>query len=71
MNESVGALQSEELACLQKFRARAAKLAASNPTLSKQMLFTKACEAMPKTLERYMWVRQRLLLMGVGPLPLR
>jgi hypothetical protein len=71
MNESVEALQTEELACLQKFRARASKLAASNPTLSKQMLFTKACEQMPKTLEKYMWLRQRLQLMGVAALPLR
>jgi hypothetical protein len=71
MNESVEALQAEELACLQKFRARASKLASSNPTFSKQMLFSKACEAMPKTLERYMWIRQRLQLMGVPAQPLR
>jgi hypothetical protein len=71
MNESVAELQAEELACLQKFRARAAKLAASNPAMSKQILFTKACEQMPRTLERYMYIRQRLQLMGVPGLPLR
>jgi hypothetical protein len=71
MNESVGALQAEELACLQKFRARAAKLAADNPGVSKQILFARACEQMPKTLERYMGIRQRLGFMGVAALPLR
>jgi hypothetical protein len=70
-DESVAELQGEELACLRKFRARAAKLAADNPDTSKQILFAQACEQMPKTLERYMWIRQRLQLMGVAALPLR
>jgi hypothetical protein len=71
MNESVAELQAEEAMCVQKFRQRAAKLAADNPGASKQILFAKACEQMPRVLERYMWIRQRLQFMGVAALPLR
>jgi hypothetical protein len=68
---SVAGLQGEELRCLQKFRARATRLAADYPDVSRQILFARAVEQMPKTLEKYLWIRQRLQFMGVAALPLR
>lgn len=71
MNESVAELQQIEQQCLQKFRERAAKLAAVHPDMSQRMLMCKAIEAMPRVLEAYMAVTQRLRFMGVAAAPLR
>jgi hypothetical protein len=69
--ETIEQLRAEEAACLTKFRARAAKLAASNPGMSQRMLFARACEQMPKVLERYMYISARLRYAGIEPQPLR
>jgi hypothetical protein len=70
-NESVEELQQEERACLAKFRQRASELRAQHSDWSSTYSFSKACESLPKTLSRYMWVQQMLQSRGVASLPLR
>jgi hypothetical protein len=71
MNETVEDLVEVERECIARFRSKAAKLAASNPGVSAQVLFARAVEQMPKTLEGYQAARQRLQFMGIAALPLR
>jgi len=33
--------------------------------------FTKACEGLPKTLSRYLWIQQLLQARGIASAPLR
>jgi hypothetical protein len=71
MFDTVEELRDAEVACLKKFWRRADQLRAAHPGASQQVLFSKACEAMPKTLEKYLYVRQRLQLFGLPALRLR
>jgi hypothetical protein len=70
-NESVEELQQEERACLARFRQRAAELRSQHADWSASYSFTKACEGLPKTLSRYMWLQQMLQARGVPMQPLR
>jgi hypothetical protein len=71
MHESIAELQEVERRCLKKFRAKAAALRSADPTLSVQIAFARAVEALPKTADAYQHARQRLQWMGVVALPLR
>ena len=71
MFDTVEELQAAEEQCLEKFRRRADQLKAAHPGMSDRLLFAKACEAMPKSLQKYLYCRQRLQLLGVPALPLR
>jgi hypothetical protein len=64
-------LQQTEADCIRKFRNKAEELRAVNPTLSPQIAFARAVEAMPKCAAKYQHCRLRLGMAGVGPLPLR
>jgi hypothetical protein len=71
MSESISELQATEQMCLQKFRAKALKLMAQNPAMSKKAAFVKAGEQMPQTRTLYMAATQRLLFMGIDAASLR
>jgi hypothetical protein len=68
---SVESLQAQERECLSRFRQRAAELRAQHADWSSTYSFTKACEGLPKTLSRYMWLSQMLQARGVPMQPLR
>jgi hypothetical protein len=68
---STPALQAEEQECLQRFRQKASELRAQHADWSSKFAFSKACEALPKTLNRYMWVQQMLQSRGIPMQPLR
>jgi hypothetical protein len=51
---------------LRRFRNKAAELREHDPTLSKQVAFSRAVAAMPRTANRYEFVRHRLGMLGVG-----
>jgi hypothetical protein len=59
-----------EIDCIAKFRARADKLVAANPLLSREIALAKACEQMPNTMARYLRARSVLGLRGVAGLRL-
>jgi hypothetical protein len=67
---SIEELQETERECLNKFRSRATKLAASYPGASRETLFARAVEEMPKTANRYQAARSLLQLSGIRALPL-
>jgi CBS-domain-containing membrane protein len=69
-SETIEDLQAIEAECLQKFRARAKKLAAANPQMSRENVFCRAVEAMPRTAGRYQHARALLQLSGIRALPL-
>jgi hypothetical protein len=71
MYESVEELQSQEMECLRRFRAKAAEIRAAHPELTSQIAFARAVEALPRTASKYQYIRSRLGLMGVPALPLR
>ena len=62
-------LQETEADCLRRFRAKADKLRAADPRLSKEIAFARAVELMPKTANRYQSTRSLLQLRGVPSLP--
>jgi hypothetical protein len=64
-------LQRTEQECLARFRRKAQEIRAQHPELTAQVAFARAVEALPKSAERYQYVRHRLLLMGIAALPLR
>jgi hypothetical protein len=69
--ESIDELQQVEAECVQRFRAKAAEVKAQHPELSQQIAFARAVQALPKTADRYQYVRQRLQWAGIPALPLR
>jgi hypothetical protein len=70
-NESVEELVAIERECLARFRQRAAQLKAQNPSLSDSIAFCRAVESLKRTSDKYSWVRQRLMYLGIPGLPLR
>jgi hypothetical protein len=62
--------RSEESACLDKLRARARRLMAANPALSRDASFAQACAQMPNTANRYLHVVAVLGTQGRMALPL-
>jgi hypothetical protein len=71
MTEGVEQLQQVEAECIAKFRQRAQQIRAQHPELTAQVAFARAVEALPKTAERYQYIRHRLLMSGIAALPLR
>jgi hypothetical protein len=71
MYESVEQLQRTEAECLQRFRSKASQLQVQHPEWSASICFSKAVEQLPRSAEKYQLTRHRLLMSGVGPLPLR
>ena len=68
---STESLQSEELICLSKFRAKANELRSMHGDWSAKFCFTKAIELLPKTANRYLWLSQMLASRGIQMQPLR
>ena len=68
---STESLQSEEQICLAKFRQKANELRSMHADWSQKFAFSKACEQLPRTLNRYMWLSQMLASRGIGMQPLR
>ena len=71
MTETVEQLQQTEAECVRRFNAKASEIRAQHPEWTQEVCFAKAVSQMPKTAERYQFTRHRLLMSGVGPLPLR
>ena len=71
MTETVEQLQQTEAECIRRFRAKASEIRAAHPELTGEVAFAKAVSQLPKTAEKYQFTRHRLLMSGVGPLPLR
>ena len=69
--ESIESLRETEADCLSRFRTKAKAIQAANPSLSPQICFARAVEALPKSAERYQYVRSRLQFTGIPALPLR
>lgn len=64
-------LQEQEKYCIAKFKARATRLMAADPTLSFQIAIAKAFEGMPRVLAEYQSVRLRLGQAGIRSLPIK
>jgi len=58
-----------EIECVNKFRAKATKLQAADPRLPRSIAMARAAEALPKTMNRYLYVRSLLKARGVAALP--
>jgi hypothetical protein len=69
--ESLSELREVERLCIAKFRQRAGEIKAQHPEWSQQTCFAKAIESLPKTSNKYLQTRDRLLWMGAPSLPLR
>jgi hypothetical protein len=64
-------LRETERQCIAKFRQRASEIKAQHPEWSRETCFAKAIESLPKTSNKYLHIRDRLLWMGAPSLPLR
>jgi hypothetical protein len=71
MYETVEQLQQIEAECLRRFRKKASQLKLQHVEWSDSVCFAKAVSLLPRTAEKYQFTRHRLLMSGVGPLPLR
>jgi hypothetical protein len=70
MLNDIKGLRDSEVQCLKKFRSRARKLKAANPGLTREQAFAMATEQMPRTANRYSYVRGLLKQAGIAALPL-
>jgi hypothetical protein len=71
MYETTEQLQHTEAECIRRFRVKASEIRAQHPEWTQEICFAKAVSQLPKTAEKYQFTRHRLLMSGVGPLPLR
>jgi hypothetical protein len=69
--ESTKDLIEMERECLRRFHTKAAEIRVAHPTMTSQISFCKAVEALHQISERYQWVRQVLQSRGIAALPLR
>lgn len=69
--ESIDELQTVERECIARFRAKAAQIKEAHPELTSQICTARAIQALPRTADRYMGVRQRLMFAGYPAMPLR
>jgi hypothetical protein len=69
--ESIDELRRVEAECVRRFRAKSAEIKAQHPELNGQICYARAVAALPRTADKYSYVRNRLLWMGVPALPLR
>jgi hypothetical protein len=71
MEGTLAELRADEAKCVERFRQRAAELKAAHPDWGQQTCFGKAIESLPKTSEKYLYIRNRLQMAGIAALPLR
>jgi hypothetical protein len=64
-------LVQTEAECLRRFRAKAEEIRSQHPELPSSVAFSRAVAALPRTSEKYLYVRNRLGAAGVAALPLR
>jgi hypothetical protein len=64
-------LQQTEAECIRRFRTKAAEIKAQHPELPSSVAFSRAVAMLPRTAEKYLYVRNRLGAAGVAALPLR
>jgi hypothetical protein len=62
--------QETEAECVHKFKTRADKLMAADPSLSRKIAIAKAAEQMPNTMNKYLHARSLLTMGGVAAIPL-